>query len=77
MYRVEYEAEIGSTDAIVAATSAGDAVTRPRLIPRQHRQGSLHALMHMISGIAKFSEKAVLEHFSDIVLDYVSISPVL
>ena len=64
-------------DAIIAATSAGDKASKPRVIPRQHRQGALHALMHMISGIAKSSEKAVLEEFSDTVFDYVSLSPVL
>ena len=74
MYRVEFESEISPTDAVVAATSAGDVATRPRLAPRQHRQGALHALMHMISGIAKSSEKPVLEEFSDFVFNCVSIS---
>ena len=69
--------EMGSADAIVAATSAGDEVTRPVLVPRQRRQGALHALMHMISGIVKSSEGALLEYFSDTVFDYVSIFPIL
>lgn len=65
---------MGPVDAIVAATSAGDT-TRPRLVPRQRRQGALHALMHMISDIVKSSEEELFEYFSDTVFNYVSIFP--
>ncbi|CCX14991.1 Protein of unknown function [Pyronema omphalodes CBS 100304] len=60
--------------AILAARSPGDSNSssnaRPILAPRQHRQGALHALMHMISNMVQSSEELLLESFTDTTTGY-------